>query len=139
MLMMLKEEERETATSATGLLFLSSPLSLSNRLSILLVRSLSFQVMAAKSPKLIDGNAIAATLHAEIAAKVASIVEKTNGSVVPCLSVIHVGSRTDSSTYVRMKQRTAEKLGLRFNLVHFEDNGMYHLYLLCEAFFWSVD
>lgn len=34
------------------------------------------------------------------------------------LAVVMVGDRTDSATYVRMKQKAAEDVGIKFTLVH---------------------
>jgi len=43
-------------------------------------------------------------------------------SVTPCLSVILVGSRIESRTYVNMKKISAEYVGIDFQLFQFEDN-----------------
>jgi methylenetetrahydrofolate dehydrogenase (NADP+)/methenyltetrahydrofolate cyclohydrolase len=56
--------------------------------------------------RLIDGKAIAATLRAEIAAKVAA------AGFNPCLAVILVGEDPASQVYVRTKDRAAREAGI---------------------------
>ena len=63
----------------------------------------------------IDGNQIAKEVKEELRAKVERL--KQEHGVTPCLSVVLVGDRGDSATYVRMKQRAAELLGMSFRLV----------------------
>ena len=57
--------------------------------------------------ELIDGKQIAADVRAEITEE----VKQLGGGVVPGLAVIQVGSRPDSSTYVRMKTKAANECG----------------------------
>jgi methylenetetrahydrofolate dehydrogenase (NADP+)/methenyltetrahydrofolate cyclohydrolase len=56
--------------------------------------------------RLIDGKAIAATLRAEVAAKVAA------AGFTPCLAVILVGEDPASQVYVRTKDRAAREAGI---------------------------
>ncbi len=60
--------------------------------------------------ELIDGKEIAATIRQEIAAEVAEMKEATGR--VPGLATVLVGARTDSATYVRMKKRACEEVGI---------------------------
>jgi len=67
-----------------------------------------------KDPKVIDGKAIAATIHAEVKQNVEAL--KAEKGVTPCVAVVLVGDRTDSSTYVRMKKTACEEVGIIFKL-----------------------
>ena len=60
--------------------------------------------------KIIDGKAIAEEIKQEIAEE----VEKMRASIgrVPGLAVVLVGSRKDSETYVRSKQKACEQVGI---------------------------
>ncbi len=60
--------------------------------------------------ELIDGKEIAATIRQEIAAEVAEMKDATGR--VPGLATVLVGARTDSATYVRMKKRACEEVGI---------------------------
>jgi len=62
----------------------------------------------------IDGNKIASEVREEIKAGVDSLRE--NKGVIPGLAVVLVGDRPDSATYVRMKKRAAEQVGIQFFL-----------------------
>ncbi|KAJ9156564.1 Formate-tetrahydrofolate ligase [Pleurostoma richardsiae] len=68
----------------------------------------------------IDGTGIAKKirerLHAEISEK-----QKTNPRFQPSLTIIQVGDRPDSTTYVRMKSKAAQEAGIRCDLLHFPD------------------
>jgi methylenetetrahydrofolate dehydrogenase (NADP+) / methenyltetrahydrofolate cyclohydrolase len=59
---------------------------------------------------LIDGKALAATMQAEIAARVAEQVAA--GGPRPGLAAVQVGERLDSTRYVRGKIRACEKVGI---------------------------
>ncbi|PSR98995.1 formate--tetrahydrofolate ligase-domain-containing protein [Coniella lustricola] len=65
----------------------------------------------------IDGTAIAKrireSIHAEIEAK-----KQANPRFIPCLKIIQVGDRSDSSTYVRMKLKAASEAGISCELIH---------------------
>lgn len=61
-------------------------------------------------PTIIDGKAVAATIRVELAAKAAEL-RATYGKM-PGLAVVLVGSRTDSATYVRMKKKACEEVGI---------------------------
>lgn len=62
------------------------------------------------SATIIDGNAIAASIRQEVAAE--AEILKTKYGVVPGLATVLVGENPASQTYVRMKQRTTEELGM---------------------------
>ncbi|ELQ40110.1 tetrahydrofolate synthase [Pyricularia oryzae] len=68
----------------------------------------------------IDGTAIAKKirerLHAEIDEK-----QAVNPHYKPCLNIIQVGDRSDSSTYVRMKLKAAEEAGIQCELLHYPE------------------
>ncbi len=60
--------------------------------------------------QLIDGTAIAATIRAEIQSEVEALREVAG--IVPGLATVLVGQRKDSQTYVRMKKRACEEVGI---------------------------
>lgn len=60
--------------------------------------------------KIIDGKAIAEVIQGEVAAGVAEL--KSACGKVPGLGVIIVGERKDSQTYVRMKRKACERVGI---------------------------
>lgn len=60
--------------------------------------------------QIIDGKAIAATIRGEIKAEVDAMKAKTGK--VPGLAAVLVGERKDSQTYVRMKKRACEEVGI---------------------------
>ena len=59
--------------------------------------------------RLIDGNAIGATMRAELAGEIAAL---TKQGVVPGLAVILVGDNPASQVYVRMKGKACDEAGL---------------------------
>ncbi len=61
--------------------------------------------------KIIDGNAIAEEMRQEIAAEVERL--KGEHGITPGLATVLVGESPASQMYVRMKQRTCEKIGIR--------------------------
>jgi 5,10-methylene-tetrahydrofolate dehydrogenase/methenyl tetrahydrofolate cyclohydrolase len=69
-----------------------------------------------KQKKLIDGKAIAKEITDELQKQVNYSALKNHQHPPPGLAVILVGDREDSKTYVRMKQRTAEQIGIDFQL-----------------------
>ena len=65
---------------------------------------------AINAVQILDGRATATAIRAELGAEVASI-QKTHG-VTPGLGVLLVGDRRDSLTYVRMKRKAADEVGI---------------------------
>lgn len=63
------------------------------------------------SAQIIDGKQIAAKVHEEVRLGVAQMKEKHG--YVPGLATVRVGDDPASATYVRMKQRMCERLGIR--------------------------
>lgn len=63
------------------------------------------------SAKLIDGKVISAKVQEEVRQAVAKM--KTEHDYVPGLATVLVGDDTASSTYVRMKQKACEELGIQ--------------------------
>ena len=70
------------------------------------------------SVKLLEGKKVATTLDESMKKRVEKL--KADG-VTPGLAVILVGENSASAVYVRNKKRRAEKLGINFQLIHFED------------------
>ena len=60
---------------------------------------------------LIDGKAIAAAIREEIKAEVDAL-KKAHDGRAPGLAVVIVGARKDSQTYVRMKRKACEEVGI---------------------------
>ncbi|WP_338214033.1 bifunctional 5,10-methylenetetrahydrofolate dehydrogenase/5,10-methenyltetrahydrofolate cyclohydrolase [Companilactobacillus muriivasis] len=68
--------------------------------------------------KLLEGKKVAAALDETMAQRVSDLKKR---GVTPGLAVILVGDNSASAVYVRNKKRRAEKLGINFQLIHFED------------------
>ncbi len=64
---------------------------------------------ASNGAKLIDGNAIGATMRAELAADINALKKK---GVIPGLAVVLVGDNPASQVYVRMKGKACDEAGL---------------------------
>jgi 5,10-methylene-tetrahydrofolate dehydrogenase/methenyl tetrahydrofolate cyclohydrolase len=60
---------------------------------------------------IIDGKKTAAIIRQELKEEIDSIQQNQDG-VVPGLAVVLVGNRVDSATYVRMKKKAAEEIGI---------------------------
>ncbi|KAF7510772.1 hypothetical protein GJ744_005872 [Endocarpon pusillum] len=65
----------------------------------------------------IDGTAIAKSIRERIHAQIKE-AQKLNPRYKPCLKIVQIGERPDSSTYVRMKLKAAEEAGILCELVH---------------------
>lgn len=61
---------------------------------------------------LIDGRALAEQIHQETAQRVAALLSK---GIVPGLTFVRVGEDPASRVYVGMKEKTAQRLGIRSN------------------------
>ncbi|KAK5105561.1 tetrahydrofolate synthase [Lithohypha guttulata] len=68
----------------------------------------------------IDGTAIAKSIREKLHAQIEE-TQKSNPRFKPCLKIIQVGDRPDSSTYVRMKLKAAEEASIDCELVHLPD------------------
>jgi methylenetetrahydrofolate dehydrogenase (NADP+)/methenyltetrahydrofolate cyclohydrolase len=64
---------------------------------------------------IIDGNALAAEIRAEVAADVARLTSSTG--IVPGLNLLLVGEDPASTVYVRNKSKDCEKVGIRSTIV----------------------
>lgn len=69
----------------------------------------------------IDGNSIAKDIREKISADIKKSQEK-NPRYRPSLTIIQVGDRSDSSTYVRMKLKAAEEANIICNLLHYSED-----------------
>lgn len=72
--------------------------------------AISPNVSRTMTAELIDGKAISATIRDEITKEVTEMVNA--GKQVPGLAVILVGSRRDSQTYVNMKKKACDQVGI---------------------------
>ena len=68
--------------------------------------------------KLIDGKRISQTIVEELTEKVASLPDRK-----PCIAFIRVGEDPASVSYVRSKNRTAEKIGIEPRLYEFPETA----------------
>ncbi|KAF5659542.1 formate-tetrahydrofolate ligase [Fusarium bulbicola] len=69
----------------------------------------------------LDGNAIAKSIREKLCAEVTE-KQKLNPRFKPCLKIIQVGDRSDSSTYVRMKLKAAAEAGINSQLLHYPES-----------------
>ena len=69
--------------------------------------------------KILDGKGVATEVYEELKQDIKLLKEK---NIIPGLSVILVGDRTDSQTYVRMKQKKCQELGIYSRLIKLEEN-----------------
>ncbi|KAI9860455.1 MAG: tetrahydrofolate synthase [Trichoglossum hirsutum] len=69
----------------------------------------------------IDGTAIARRIRESLSAQIKK-QQETDPEFKPSLTIIQVGSRPDSSTYVRMKLKAAEEANIICNLVHYPES-----------------
>ena len=68
---------------------------------------------------IIDGKKEAAILREEIKKEITSIESKTNK--VPGLTVILIGDMTPSQIYVRNKEKSANEVGLKSEVIKYPD------------------
>ena len=64
--------------------------------------------------KLIDGKLVSENVYLLIKDRIQTLKEN---NIIPGLAVVLIGDRTDSQTYVRMKQKKCEELGIKSILV----------------------
>ncbi|MCJ1382073.1 tetrahydrofolate synthase [Xylographa soralifera] len=69
----------------------------------------------------IDGTAIAKAIRERINADIKKTQAK-NPRYKPSLTIVQVGDRSDSSTYVRMKLKAAEEANIKCDLVHYPES-----------------
>lgn len=69
----------------------------------------------------IDGTAIAKSIREKINVEIKK-TQEINPRFKPSLTIIQVGDRSDSSTYVRMKLKAAEEANIRCDLVHYPES-----------------
>ena len=71
--------------------------------------------------RIINGNTIAADVRAELKVEVEKL--KAEGHAAPGLVVILVGDRTDSATYVRMKEKACQEIGFNSTILRYPGNA----------------
>ncbi|KAL9008855.1 MAG: hypothetical protein Q9173_006061 [Seirophora scorigena] len=69
----------------------------------------------------IDGTAIAKAIRDKISSEIRQ-TQETNPRYKPSLTILQVGDRSDSSTYVRMKSKAAEEANVICNLVCYPES-----------------
>eukprot|EP00953_Heterococcus_sp_UTEX-ZZ885_P021281 11872-Heterococcus_DN1.PRE.1 len=79
--------------------------------------------------KIIDGKAIAASIRQELVSSVADF--KASSGVTPGLAVVLVGERRDSATYVRMKKKACDEIGIMSHGVDFASDVTQEELLRC--------
>ncbi|KAK4194581.1 putative C-1-tetrahydrofolate synthase [Triangularia verruculosa] len=70
----------------------------------------------------IDGTAVAKRVREQLKAEIAE-KKGINPRFQPCLKIIQVGDRSDSSTYVRMKLKAAEECDISCELIKFDESA----------------
>jgi 5,10-methylene-tetrahydrofolate dehydrogenase/methenyl tetrahydrofolate cyclohydrolase len=94
-----------------------------------------------QDPKRIDGNAYASIFKNEVKEEINKMIKE--GLTVPGIGVVLVGDRKDSTTYVSMKQKAANEVGMHFELKQLADTvpeekvleaGIYHHFSLVIDF-----
>ncbi|KAI4171905.1 MAG: hypothetical protein LQ343_003982 [Gyalolechia ehrenbergii] len=78
----------------------------------------SAKIMAAER---IDGTAIARVIRDRVNLDIKH-TQQTNPRYKPSLTIVQVGDRSDSSTYVRMKLKAAEEANIICDLVHYPES-----------------
>ncbi len=68
---------------------------------------------------ILDGKAVSAIMQKDIATKVVNL--KQNG-INPCLCVVLVGDNPASTSYVKMKNKACERVGIESRILHFGDD-----------------
>ncbi|KAL1902964.1 tetrahydrofolate synthase [Sporothrix stenoceras] len=69
----------------------------------------------------IDGTALAKKIREQLHADIAE-QQMANPRFQPCLKIIQVADRSDSTTYVRMKLKAAEEAGIQCELIHLPES-----------------
>ncbi|KAI1344708.1 formate-tetrahydrofolate ligase [Xylariaceae sp. FL0016] len=69
----------------------------------------------------LDGTAIAKSIREKLAREIAD-KQKLNPKYQPCLKIIQVDDRPDSSTYVRMKLKAAQEANISCDHLHFPES-----------------
>ncbi|KAK4229428.1 putative C-1-tetrahydrofolate synthase [Podospora fimiseda] len=82
----------------------------------------SSSAVVAMAAEKIDGTAIAKKVREQLKANIAE-KKAINPRFQPCLKIIQVGDRSDSSTYVRMKLKAAEECGIACELIKFDESA----------------
>ncbi|KAI4187549.1 MAG: hypothetical protein L6R41_002737 [Letrouitia leprolyta] len=69
----------------------------------------------------IDGTAIAKAIRDRVNSDIKH-TQETNPRYKPALTIVQVGDRSDSSTYVRMKLKAAEEANIMCNIAHYPES-----------------
>jgi methylenetetrahydrofolate dehydrogenase (NADP+) / methenyltetrahydrofolate cyclohydrolase len=69
--------------------------------------------------KLLDGKLVSKDIYTKLEKKILYLKSK---NVIPCLSVIIVGDRPDSKTYVKMKEKKCQDLRIKSKIVKLNEN-----------------
>ena len=69
---------------------------------------------------LIDGKKVAAEIREELKKEVTDLKSKTNK--VPGLTVVLIGDMAPSQIYVRMKEKAANEVGLKSEIIRYSDS-----------------
>ncbi len=70
--------------------------------------------------KLLNGSSLAKTLRSQTANKIQQIIRESG--VTPCLATVLVGNDSASATYVRMKHKCCEQVGIKSISQEFPEN-----------------
>lgn len=83
-------------------------------------RPRSILVSTIMTAQIIDGTTIAKSIRDDVAQKIKAF-QAQYPRFQPQLVVVQAGERPDSSTYIRMKAKAAEEVGIKFNHVKFPE------------------
>lgn len=86
------------------------------------IQNLPGKEAAPGQAKIIDGTALAKSVRAGVAARVAEL-KAANPSFDPHLVIVQVGQDSASSTYIRMKRLAAEECGFKFTHTHLPEGA----------------
>ena len=88
---------------------------------------------------LIDGKKAAAELREELKQEVAQLKSKHNK--VPGLTVILIGDMTPSQIYVRNKEKSANEVGLKSDVIKYPDtvSSLFNFWILSNIIFSSTE
>lgn len=74
----------------------------------------AYKKMAGIETVRINGNTISKDIRAELKTDIDTILGQNEGHPRPCLGFIIAGDRTDSLTYVRLKKKACDDIGINY-------------------------
>ena len=87
---------------------------ISTKICAIFLNFLTISKMAEIETVRMNGNAISKELRAELKTDIETILNAHEGHPRPCLGFIIAGDRTDSQTYVRLKKKACDDIGINY-------------------------